>query len=211
MIPPQSSRSAATLVALLCACGPGKGGSTDTTDTTDTTSASTSSPTTTTTTTPPTTTAPTTSSGTDGASEATTAVNGLCIDGSDEPDGVCAGLSDRARCNAAQVDPAVGGCLWIPWFPVRLVDGVCTFGDPRGTCEFIPCSEEGCATLSPCNSEGFGGAFLIDGEGKVTLGFADWCLAPPAPAQACIFDGQGQLLEGPPECACLCDPTFPGA
>ena len=201
---------AAILLVWLIACGPSKGTSTDadTDATSDTASSSTAGVTTTTPTTTP---AEPTSTGTGtGTSNTTTPDNGGCDDAPPNADELCAAQTDRTRCNAATAEVGSGSCLWIPWFPVRLVEGTCSFGDPRGSCAFIRCQSEGCATLSPCNSEGFGGAFMTDSEGKVTIGFADWCLSPPAPAQACIFDTDQQLLEGPPECACLCDPAFPG-
>lgn len=198
-------RPPAILLASLLACGPSKGTTTDdtdATDTTDTAAASTTIPT------PPTTTGePTSTSTTTGTS---TADPNTCDIAPPEAAQTCAAQTDRARCNAATGDFAGGNCLWIPWFPVRLVEGTCTFGDPRGSCAFIECHSEGCTEILPCNGM-FGSAFMKDAEGKVTIASADWCLAPPAPAQPCIFDTDQNLLEGPPECACLCDPAFPGA
>lgn len=200
----------ATLVAALCACGPTKDGSTDGSTGSSSTATTMSSTTATTEEGPTTTATPTgggTSSGTD--SEGTTGMNGICPD--EIPPGVeeqCASETDLLSCISWELPG--GGCVWIPYFPVRLVDDMCMFGEPQGQCAFVPCSEAGCATLSPCGPEGFGGAFIVGEDDVVSVGFANWCLAPPEPGQPCIFDFEGQLIEGPPECACLCDPVFSG-
>lgn len=200
---------AAALAVTLAGCGPEKNESTESPTSSSTTgptggSSTGAEPTTTTAT-------PTSGSGTGGESEGTTrtTMDGLC--GAEPPPDAeqqCASQADRASCNGLALDG--GSCVWIAWFPVRLMDDLCGFGDPRGQCAFVPCSEEGCAAQSPCGPEGFGGGFIVGENDVVSVGFANWCLGPPAPAQACIFDFEAQLIEGPPECACLCDPGFPG-
>lgn len=199
------------LVVALGACGPAKNEGTD--GSTGSTGSSTSLTGSTTDVEPTTTATPTSSSetGSSSGSEGTTGMNGFCPD--ETPPGTaeqCAMETDELGCISWELGGS-GHCVWIPYFPVRLMDGVCSFGDPRGQCAFVPCSEEGCATLSPCGPEGFGGAFIIGEDDVVSVGFANWCLNPPGPGQACIFDFEGELLEGPPECACLCDPGFPDA
>jgi hypothetical protein len=197
---------AGALVVMLGACGPEKNESTEgPTSPTDSTAATSS----TTAVEPTGGTAPTGSTGTGGESESTGA-GGVC--GAAPPadaEQQCASQADPAGCNGLQLDG--GSCVWVAYFPVRLMDGICAFGDPRGQCAFVRCQEEGCAELSPCGPEGFGGAFVVGEDETVSVGFARWCLEPPAPGQACVFDFEQQLLEGPPECACLCDPGFPGA
>ncbi|MBZ5715598.1 hypothetical protein [Nannocystis pusilla] len=194
----------AALTVTLGGCGPEKNESTESPTSSSSTAATTGVE--------PTTGTPTSGSDTGGTSVGTTGttMNGVCGDAAPpEAEQQCASQPDRASCNGLALEG--GSCVWIAWFPVRLMDGVCGFGDPRGQCAFVPCSEEGCATLSPCGPEGFGGAFMVGEDDAVNVGFADWCQSPPAPARACIFDFEGQLTEGPPECACLCDPGFPGA
>ncbi|WAS94075.1 hypothetical protein [Nannocystis punicea] len=199
-------RWAGALVVMLSACGPEKN---DSTESSTGSTAGTSS----TTVAEPTGTVPTGGTGTGGESESsggTTGAGGVCGDGPPaDAEQQCASQADRASCNGLQLDG--GSCVWVAWFPTRLVDGTCEFGDPRGQCAFVPCQEEGCAELSPCGPEGFGGGFIVGENEVVSVGFARWCLGPPDPGQACVFDFEQQLLEGPPECACLCDPGFPGA
>lgn len=202
----------AALAAALCACGPEKNEETEGATSSSSTDATATTASATTVQEP--TTAPTTGvTGTGGDSESTGSTGGsggLCREAPAEIEQTCTSQTDRVGCNAAELDATMGRCLWIPWFPTRVMDGMCSFGDPRGQCAFVRCQEEGCAQLSPCGPEGFGGAFITGQDGVVSVGFADWCLGPPAPAQPCLFDFEGELIEGPPECACLCSADFPG-
>lgn len=196
------------VAGLLGACGPEKNTETEgatSTESSGSTTGGTSSSTTAGATVEPT-------AGTDpgGASEGS-GHGGGCA--GDESGGVetCAALADRASCNGAPLDPAVGRCMWVAWHTTRLVDGTCSFGPPRGECQFVGCQSEGCKAQMACGTPDLAGAYRVGMDDNVSIALASWCLDPPLPALPCEFDAEGQLVEGAPECACLCDPSFPVA
>ena len=115
---------------------------------------------------------------------------------------VCAMQQDEESCRSIPTednDGAYTTCYWAQSFTVALVDGVCEFGEPSGACRSQSVGDLGCGTMSPvCGGESVGVRFE---EGEMTLG---GCYGSD-----CVFDGSGELIDGPPECACLCDPAAP--
>jgi hypothetical protein len=216
---PRTARPWLALIAAL-ACGPTKPGEseTGTGSTTATTAASTDTPTTSTAAT--TTADPTNSDGSGGATDSATdsatssttdvptgpvtmTTPAVCPDIPPDTAEMCAAQTDRASCNGLDLGD-VGSCYWVAWTPVRLIDGECSFGDPRGACLFRPCVIGDCATPGIlCSPSGGPGGFIPNDQG-VSIGLGDWCDAPPDPAMSCEVDEQGMVLQGAPECACLC-------
>lgn len=125
----------------------------------------------------------------------------------DEVEALCAVAATRAECESV----AMGGsgtdlswCTWERWRTATIdAGGTCTLGPIEESCGFQR-GGDACATysLSSCGAvTGSVGAW--DGT---RVGFAEgWCTAP---GESCSVD-DGVVAEGPPECACLCDPSWP--
>jgi len=127
----------------------------------------------------------------------------------------CESLLTRDACESAEpfgpssMGALLGGsCIW----EVRVSaavrsDGTCEFGEPTGRCigDFV--SEIGCAGFGyTCSPDGpdVKGAWSDDG-GETLLVSANVCSHFEG-ATACAHPD----VEERPECACLCDPGWPG-
>lgn len=160
-------------------------------------------------------TGPSGGSGSDGGSGSTTegeCQSGACCDPGPEVEAICAAARTQADCEATQVNPGFGACVWETWVPVTLEGETCTFGAPTQRCALEWCHSEGCWPRPVCGeSENVVGALIVGPEGDVQVGIAEWCVGPPDGSWYCSWDPQtGEVLEGLAECDCLCDPAFPG-
>ena len=130
--------------------------------------------------------------------------------------GICEGMATEQDCILAP--PAALAhcfrCTWSDWVPVTLEGDTCVFGEVEASCllEWLE-PGPGCAgsTGIACRPDGPRGEIALYREvsGQAQLQAAVRC-APPPDAQRCFLDAQGQVQDGPPECACICDPDFPG-
>lgn len=117
---------------------------------------------------------------------------------------VCAMQLDEASCRAIPPednDGAYSSCYWEQSFALALVDGVCEFGELSGTCRIQTVGDLGCASSG-----------LVCGEADVAVRYEDGEMTVGGCyASDCQFDDSenGVLLDGPPECECLCDPGAP--
>lgn len=139
----------------------------------------------------------------------------------EELEELCESQTERAGCEGAEgfVDGASGtgsGCVWETQVPVSLGDdGACVFGEATGRCTVDTVSGIGCASGGgvAClearpDVPSFGGVRQV--EGGVGLVEAEVCIEIPD-TQPCDVDADGIALEGSaPECACMCDPAWPG-
>lgn len=194
---------------VLAACGPTAPSDTDTATTTGTTATTgtTDPPTSDTTNNPdPATTTTITTTTTDASttSSSTTDAPIACNKPPPNTPGLCTSQTDRAACNNVALDPTLGRCYWVAWTSVRLVDGACSFGDPRGACLFQACDLACDSPAIACRPDGGPGGFIPTDKG-VNIGLGQWCAAPPDPAMSCEVDENGAVQQGPPECTCLCE------
>ncbi len=130
--------------------------------------------------------------------------------------GICEGMTTEQDCILAP--PAALShcirCTWSDWVPVTLEGDACVFGEVEASCvlEWLE-PGPGCAgsTGIACRPDGPRGEIALYREvsGQAQLQAAVRC-APPSDAQRCFLGAQGQVQDGPPECACICDPNFPG-
>ena len=126
----------------------------------------------------------------------------------------CESHQTREACESAEpveggsMGASLGGsCLW----EVRVAaavgsDGTCEFGEPTGRCIGDSVSEIGCIGGFTCSPDGptVKGAWVEDG-GETQLIAANVCSNFEG-ATACAHPD----IEERPECACLCDPGWPG-
>jgi hypothetical protein len=149
---------------------------------------------------------PASSSGSEGES---TSGPGITLE---EFEVMCGSQASQQACEAAATyenleDGLTAWCTWGAWFDVAIDDaGVCTFGRLEYECGMAYGGEGGCLDDAPnCGSaEAWG---RTTREGDVQLTTFGGC--GPYGDVMCVFSNDVQL-DGPPECACLCDPAFPG-
>jgi hypothetical protein len=127
----------------------------------------------------------------------------------------CAAQTDPASCEAVpspieQFGAGAGApyCAWQVWTNTTLApDGTCSFSETEASC-VMTVNGDGCWGAQRCLDGHAAGGFRYDGR-TVQIGFANWCGGPPYNRQ-CEAGADGTLYSGPPECACLCDPSWPG-
>jgi len=96
-------------------------------------------------------------------------------------------------------------CGWETWTPVALGEGdVCEFGTPVSACGIGTASESGCPSeFAGCDN---GEAAARNGADGLEVTPDGSCTNPEL---WCVFT-DGEVVSGPPECACICDAGFPG-
>jgi hypothetical protein len=152
-----------------------------------------------------------------GTSDETTDTGTETSEDSDGPptpadfEALCEQQADRAGCEAVPTEdyPQEGLTTWCSWWidvPVELVDGACSFGAAQPRCQMISAAESGCGDISNACESGEAGWSFVEGE-SVVIGRGETC--GDIGGSACDVDAQGMVVEGAPECACLCDPAFP--
>ena len=120
---------------------------------------------------------------------------------------LCGEQLDKAACLAvpATLEAEPIWCSWLFSVPVELDERTCTFGEPTGVCIVSRCPGVGCAGHHEC---GFDlPSATVDGKGAVLHTNVKGCFETPG--EPCSFGPDSELVGGPPECACFCDPAFP--
>lgn len=124
----------------------------------------------------------------------------------------CQAQTDEAQCRAVpdwnHPDGLLLSCRWVSWVGVEHdpESQTCEFGEVTGECVMDRAGSEGCLTgvEGTCTDEM---AYVRQAGGGVALTKAPLC-APPLGTELCApLDGGDFSV---PECACLCDPGFPG-
>ncbi|MCR9164722.1 MAG: hypothetical protein ACE37F_33910 [Nannocystaceae bacterium] len=148
----------------------------------------------------------------DGAEDPTES-SGQADDSPSDIDATCAEITDPQTCESMGGfdDETASGwlCNWETWVEVELVDGACSFGEVQSACTGESYSTAGCAAWGSCEQGGIHAAVTVAADGTVQLGTSPngWCFG--AYEDAC---GAGNPnAEDPAECACACDPGWPGA
>lgn len=144
----------------------------------------------------------------DGADEAASAEEAASASESEQGEPppisvVCDMQQDEESCNGIPPqdndDGPVASCYWHRSFAVTLVDGACEFGELSEGCRSQAMGDSSCPAVGPvCGGEQVSVRFW---DGEMVLGMCR--------ASDCVFDDNGELVDGPPECACLCDPGVP--
>lgn len=130
----------------------------------------------------------------------------------------CRAATDEMGCAPASSDVEAlasrfGGpcyvCVWEDWVPTTIDEaGACVFGEVVASCELDALGPGGIGCLS-APAECTGGQKMIFREGTdgVEILVAPLCSFPPD-VDACFAHPEGEPMA--PECACGCDPSFPG-
>ena len=136
------------------------------------------------------------------------------IEGSDVPD-VCPDMTTEEDCVTAITGPLAEcfHCVWSDWVPVTLDGGACVFGQIQATCvreRLSPgpgCEDAGGVSCRPATEMGL--YREVDGQPQIQSSVR--CHSEGGMnATKCAVDDQGKATNSPPECACICDPDFPG-
>ena len=97
-------------------------------------------------------------------------------------------------------------CVERTWVPAAVGDdGSCELGDVVTACAMFSSPEAGCADTPTCEEgalpyrQGADGIEVGYGSGCTEHGIETWCI-----------HADGELVDGPPECLCVCDEAFPG-
>ncbi len=98
-------------------------------------------------------------------------------------------------------------CAWVVEIPVALEGDVCSFGEPTAGCQLVSAGDPGCyaptdSTCGPASDY----QWSRSEAGMTVLGYADNLCSPNG--NACTVTPEG-VVEGGPECACLCEPGLP--
>ncbi len=99
-------------------------------------------------------------------------------------------------------------CAWVVEVPVTLEGDVCSFGEPMSRCQLTTGGDPGCysPTDSTCGPTSEFQWSRPEDDSTFVLGYANEICSPPG--TLCTVTPEG-VLEGGPECACLCQPDFP--
>ncbi len=127
----------------------------------------------------------------------------------EELEQLCQQQLTRAACEAVpgkdfgEADSA--WCAWMVEVPVQLEGETCGFGEPTGTCVMSLASDIGCDSVETVCGFSSLGWTRMEGDALV-LAHANVCSSEGDP---CQLSTEGEVIQGAPECACLCDPALP--
>lgn len=124
---------------------------------------------------------------------------------------LCTEQLDRATCEAVPNEHypgVVSDCVWSVEVEVVLEADACVFGPATASCRVSTSGDLGCAVPTLACGELENGWSRMDGD-QVIIGRASTCYVDSG--DDCEVSSEGLVVSGAPECACLCDPAFPGS
>jgi hypothetical protein len=133
---------------------------------------------------------------------------GVMRPSADEYTAVCGSQTSRSACVSV---PSCHSeylqehwCMWEGWISVAWDGEACVFGEVGGRC-IAQSAGDGCDFDAGYDCGGSERRALVqDTDGSMAVVLGQWCFDIQADLVPCEFGPEGNLVSGPPECACVC-------